>query len=338
MRILVTAIGSMSAECVIASLRAAGHEVVGTDCHPAAYNPIAASCSAFLRMPRAPDDPDGFCASLCACAVAQRVVAVVPLTDPEIDVLSPRRARFEENGISLWIANDLAVRKARDKRLWSAALAGSRNFRTIPTYGSLAELKSNRPGEFVAKRANGRSSEGIVFAHTETCGPLAACREGYIFQPRVAGDVVTVDFARHPKSHAVVAVARKELLRTKNGAGTVVEILSDDRYRQAVDELASDLDLTGAMNAEFIEDEGGVLHLMDINPRFSAGVSFSMMAGYDFAGADVDCFCADDIQPSPEIPGGSVFVKRFCDFRSNSPGQGECACGNQVPRKGGSNA
>lgn len=48
---------------------------------------------------------------------------------------------------------------------------------------------------------------------------------------------------------------------------------------------------------EFIKNDKGY-YLIDINPRFSAGIAFSCKIGYDFINAHLDCFSGVQI-PAP---------------------------------------
>lgn len=50
---------------------------------------------------------------------------------------------------------------------------------------------------------------------------------------------------------------------------------------------------------EFIVNNGEY-YLIDINPRFSAGVGFSKLAGYDFVKNHLLCFMNEDIDASVE--------------------------------------
>lgn len=313
MNLLVTAIGSMSAECVVDSLRKAGCGVVATDIYPREYHPVVARCVGFEQVPRVAPDALAYCSAICDAAVQYGCRAIIPLTDPEVDVLSNNRGFLKEKGVDLWLAPDVAIRRARAKEAWQEHLGGSVAFRLIPSYDGFDALAKEHRGDFVAKRINGRSSEGILFSNTEAFGRDRTYDRGYIFQPFVEGDIITVDFVRHPVSRQLVAVPRKELMRTKNGAGTVVEILDPSHVAEAVREIAEKLDLSGVMNCEFIRHRD-ILYLMDINPRFSAGVSFSKMAGYDFVRADIDCYLEGAIRDLGDCKIGKVFVKRFCDF------------------------
>lgn len=306
--VLVTAIGSMSSECVIGSLRNIGCQVVGTDFYPLSYNPIALSCRAFSRMPMASDAT--YCTSLLAFAKSTGCTMIWPLTDPEVDVLAKHRVQCEAAGVRICLPEASVIADARNKMAWSTSLlSGAKAFRTVPSYDSYWELCQNWAGDYVAKRICGRSSEGILFSDTEAGAP--AVGDGYFFQPFVRGDICTVDFVRHPLSGEIVCVPRTELLRTKNGAGTVVRIESPEAYIDAVTELVERLNLSGVMNCEFIRDEDGVLWLIDINPRFSAGVAFSLKAGYDFVRAHLDCYASDVLVRPGKIAVGSIFVKRY---------------------------
>ena len=296
------------------SLCRAGCDIVATDIYPREYHPVVAYCDGFVQVPRVQPDALVYCQAIVDAAVANGCQGVVPLTDPEVDVLSTYREVLESRGLALWLAPRASIQRARSKEGWSSLLSSSEKVRLIPSYLSFDELVQNHLGKFVAKRVNGRSSEGILFSDTMTFGRESIYDQGYIFQPFIEGDVLTVDFARHPCSHRLVVLPRRELMRTKNGAGTVVEILDPGLVGAAVQEVTERLDLTGVMNCEFIL-HGGSLFLMDINPRFSAGVSFSRTAGYDFVAADIACYCQDDLPPETMPQIGKILVKRYCDFQ-----------------------
>ena len=132
----------------------------------------------------------------------------------------------------------------------------------------------------IAKPAGGRSSEGLLkVQNMEHIINAGIDVDDYIFQPIINGDIITVDYIRSKEEDVVIA--RKELIRTKNGAGIVVDMISDVILNKIVKEIGRELDLIGCVNIEFIYNTEGY-HLLDFNPRFSAGIAFSIMAGYNF--------------------------------------------------------
>ena len=125
--------------------------------------------------------------------------------------------------------------------------------------------------------------------------------EDYLFQPFMKGKVVTVDVVRDRTADQCVAVARRELLRTLNGAGLSVQVFRDEALEGTCAGLAGILDITGCVNFEFIEMEDGTRFFLECNPRFSGGVEFSVMAGYDFVVNHMRCFEKKPIEMKPDV-------------------------------------
>ena len=72
-----------------------------------------------------------------------------------------------------------------------------------------------------------------------------------MIQPYIKGNVITVDIVRDKVNNRCIAIARKELLRTSNGAGLSVKIFRDDGLEKMCRKLAEVLDVTGCVNFEF---------------------------------------------------------------------------------------
>ena len=61
-------------------------------------------------------------------------------------------------------------------------------------------------------------------------------------------------------------------------------------------ELADKLDILGDVNFEYILDPFGVYHLVECNPRFSAGCEFACIGGYDCIENHIKCFQGKPIE------------------------------------------
>ena len=127
---------------------------------------------------------------------------------------------------------------------------------------------------------------------------MAASRE-YIIQPYIEGTIITVDVVREADD-GVVCIGRRELLR-RAGIGMTVEIIENPDLNKICVKIANLLGITGAANFEFIETPRQT-YLLEINPRFSGGVEFSHMAGYDVVTNHLRCFTGENIdkQISPK--------------------------------------
>ena len=60
--------------------------------------------------------------------------------------------------------------------------------------------------------------------------------------------------------------------------------------------LADKLNVWGDVNFEYILDKEGKYHLVECNPRFSAGCEFSCMGGYDYIENHIKCFMGKEIE------------------------------------------
>ena len=87
-----------------------------------------------------------------------------------------------------------------------------------------------------------------------------------------------------------MATPRVENLRTLNGAGTSVKVFADEKIQTVAKEIADILNIRGCVNFEFIWSKDG-LYFLECNPRFSGGVAFSCIAGYDYISNHLKCFC-----------------------------------------------
>ncbi|MCQ2228947.1 MAG: ATP-grasp domain-containing protein [Bacteroidales bacterium] len=308
MRFLITAIGSMSAECVISKLKMAGHFVVGCDIYPKEWHYETKLCDEFYRAPYASHGSEYVKFLLDVCS-KHDLSYVIPLTDLEIDVIKFYREVFNQNNIVLCMQSDKVLDIARNK--YELSRFFEKDIRVPSIYTHL--LSEGIPDDFrfpcIAKPYNGRSSEGLIRNATKTQVIDIENKESYIIQEQKLGDVFTVDYCRNDRTKTDVVIPRKELLRTKNGAGLTVEMQTDEKLVDLVSYIGGKLGINGCVNMEFIESEGE-FYLIDINPRFSAGVGFSAMAGYDMVTNHIRCFLNEEIHPQIKLK-KQIIIKRY---------------------------
>lgn len=307
MNILVTAIGSMSAKQVMTSIKK-NHKIVGCDIHLEEWLINAALADVFYQVPKAREND--FIDTLLKICETEQIDCIIPLTDPEVDVLYENRALFAKYKIAL--PGKLSVEVGRDKQEIAQFFENALHFKGIPTY-LYSEIEKEFPKSMIAKPKKGRSSEGIVrLENVSQLLPLKEKAEDYIFQPIINGKVITVDYIRDQFQNEFY-VARRELIRTSNGAGLTVEVFEDERLDAILNEIGSKFDITGCINVEFIEYENE-FYLLDFNPRFSAGVGFSYLAGYDFAHELINVLSQKEIKTKAKIETG-IYTKDYNDIK-----------------------
>ena len=105
---------------------------------------------------------------------------------------------------------------------------------------------------------------------------------------------------RDRRSSLTKICQRIETLRNKSGCGIAVEIIDDPKLREICCELAEKLNLNGVVNAEFFKN-GTDYKIIEVNPRFSAGTSYSCRAGLNtvldaFKIANAEPVCGDRLR------------------------------------------
>mgnify|MGYP000070918272 CR=1 FL=1 len=276
-RILITAIGSFSASCAIRVLKKKGYYVVGTDIYPAEWHFESTLCDKVYRVSLATEG-ESYIENLIEIAAKEEIMGIIPLTDIEIDVINIYRKRFEDIGINLYIQSPETLGIVRDKSKLSKLF--SKDYKVnIPFFCDSESLIMEFPLPAIAKPRNGRSSEGVAKILTKAQLEYYNKKKNYIIQEFIEGSICTVDYIRDYNGDDF-SIAREELLRTKNGAGTTVRVFFNEKLKDTVSYIGGVLNIVGCVNMEFIlfNDE---YYLIDINPRFSAGVAFSNLVGYD---------------------------------------------------------
>lgn len=320
--ILVTAIGSYAAEVAIRAARELGLRVVGCDVYPASWVVNSADVDAFYQVPYASDP--AYRERIRAICEKEQVAALIPSTDDEIDVLNAWRAEPWLSDVALCLSAPDAIRICRDKMALATFAKERQLCRTIPSVGLLEWETIAEDARFayplVIKPVDGRSSLDLFIVHNKDNfgGAVSSIPPVkwpfFIVQPFMEGSVVVADVFHAPEQGQTGAVLRRELLRTKSGAGTTVEIFRDPALERASCQLAEALDTRGTVCFEFIENtQDGEYYLLECNPRLSGGVEFSRMAGVDVVANHLLHFLGRELRPLGQ-PVPRVIARRYQAF------------------------
>jgi len=284
--VLVTAIGSFAADIIIKELKNLSYRVVGCDIYKKELIVDAYNVDEFYTISLAADEKKYLEDILDICK-NENIDYILPIIDIEVDVFNAYRYIFDKLGIKLLIADKFCIDTCRDKLKTYEYLLGDESVNLIRGYTKDYIDKQIEDSNFhyslLVKPLDGRSSEGLrrinnkydwyAFINSEDT-------DRYLIQDFIKGNVITADVVRDKYKNSV-AVLRKELVRTKNGAGLSVYVYEDEKLEEVVKHIADKLDVLGCVNMEFIQTENNEFYFLECNPRFSGGVEFSNMAGYN---------------------------------------------------------
>lgn len=301
--ILITAIGSFSADIVIKNLKEKGHRIVGIDIYPREWVANSLQVDMFYQSPYA-SDRENYTAFINKLCKKEMIDYVIPLTDVEVDALADT---ILGQGI-LCLSSEKTIGICRDKyRLYQVLKE-----REVPCLISTRLFRLQDAEDYsyplVLKPRNGRSSQGLHYVKNRMELNFLCESEyldDFVVQPKKDGRIVTVDILR--QGEFFMATPRVELLRTLNGAGTSVKVFWDKAIVEMARKIAEILDIRGCVNFEFIWD-GNSFFFLECNPRFSGGVAFSCLAGYDYISNHLKCF--SQLPLDEEVPVEEKYIAR----------------------------
>ena len=296
---LLTAIGSYAALPVIESLHKLGHRVVGCDIYPRSWNAACLEVDVFFQAVPA-TDKEAYLAQLEEAVEREKVDFLIPLTDIEVDVLCAEKARFARLNCTVCTPDEPCARLCRDKQEMAEVLCAAGACLTIPTVSPYGREPLESEFPLMLKPLSGRSSQGQTIVRSKEAYLSAiAQRKDLIAQPFIEGDIYTVDVARDLFGDTQCLV-RRELLRTVNGLGTTVRMLPGHPLEEICQKIAKIAGILGVVNMEFI-GHGDDYYFLEVNPRFSGGVGFSIASGVDFAQLEILCHEGEFIGPRAEV-------------------------------------
>lgn len=291
--VLVTAIGSFSANETITSLKKDSNRVnrvYGLDIFPKEWHHISKYFDNVFKSPAVRDEVD-YLNFLKTIISKNDINLIIPLTDVEVDFFNKYREIFE--GILITIGDKKFIDIARDKEKLNNFLKQN-SFPYIKTYSESNLANASLP--LIGKPKNGRSSEGVmIISDLDDFNPNLNY-SNYIFQDYIDGEICTIDILRNKNSGEIRLILRKELIRTKNGAGTTVELFHDDKLISLAQAICERMNAHGAFNMEFIRTKNKN-YLIDLNPRFSAGIGFTALVGYDYVKNTISLYEDTELDP-----------------------------------------
>ena len=315
--VLVTAIGTAASTAIVSQLKAAGGcHIIGGDIFPENQVATAKDVDEFYTFPSAIRDLDAYIDFAVKFCKEHHVKFYFATIDEEIENLSRNRERFETIGVLLCIPNHSLVMICHYKDTFSDWVRDNVPEIYIKRYRSCSDA-ADADFPLFMKPIEGRASLGCRRIENrevlESVKSEGFNESDFVIQQYTEGEIITVDMIRYAKTEHASQVQRIENLRNPSGCGTAVEIINDPKLTDICTRLMKKLDLNGVVNAEFFRN-GDQYRIIEINPRFSAGTSFSYAAGCDTASAALMIAAGKDFTLGEPVIGAHL-AKRYETYR-----------------------
>lgn len=314
-KVLVTAIGTVTAASIVRELKKNGrYYILGADINNQYEIATSLDVDEYYKFPLAVNDEYlPFVIDFCRDHQVEYYFAVI---DKEVVKLAENREKFSEIGTKLCVVNQEFAEICHFKDVFNSWVSENIPFIGIKSYKNYADAERSSFPLF-AKPVEGVGSAGCIKINNSMKLKALVSEDDFgkkiLVQDFVSGQNITVDCVRNRKTGQNIQIQRRELLRNSHGCGIAVEIIHDDKLSEICDELMEKLDLNGVCNMEFFETDSGY-KIIEINPRFSAGTTYSCMAGVNTIQAAIDI--ADGRECTfGEIAIGAHFAERYEAYR-----------------------
>lgn len=211
--------------------------------------------------------------SLLEICKAEKVSALVPLTNKAIEFMADHRNELGVDGRRLWIPQNTAIEICHDK--WKLfEFLKDEGFDTPSTFLP-GKIESSFP--FIAKPRRGEGSKDVfVLENSDDLKFYMKKCPQHVFQKRIDGQEFSVD-AFFDQQGSPRLIVPRERLEVRGGEVMVSRINMDAGIIDKVTALGARLGLTGPCTIQGIQDDK--FYFTDVNLRFGSGFVHTISAG-----------------------------------------------------------
>ena len=228
---------------------------------------------------------DHYPKALLELCKTRKIDIVVPLIDPELEILGGWQQQFENEGVFLLLSPVETIAMASDKYL-TYQFAVKNGLRTPCSFLTVEEaMESLDAGKLswplLVKPRKGSASIDIVWCYDKL--QLEAAMES-VREPMIQELVKGVEYGYDlfgDRQGRPISVYCKRKLAMRAGETDKAITVNEPALMEFGQKLLSAMKLVGPADVDAIADKDGI-KLLEINPRFGGGYPCSHLAGADF--------------------------------------------------------
>lgn len=249
-----------------------GAKVFASDCDKTASGLYCKSCDGFFLLPRPVDNPDLYVTKLISLCKEKKIEIVIPVIDPEIDILSKNKEQFAKENIQV-IVSDKSVLEICYNKISMNSFLDSIGISYPRTYSQVEEFKRARNDgiinyPIIVKPILGSGSvETFVVNNDEQLDALF--HDGMIIQQKISGEEFGVDVFNSFEKIPVRCVIKKKISMRSGETDKSVSVKNAEISEMAM-KIAKKLQHIGNLDFDVMA-EAGKYYVIDLNPRFGGG-------------------------------------------------------------------
>lgn len=216
----------------------------------------------------------------------ENIKVVLTLIDPEIEILSKNRHRFDEIGVIVLAPSEKTAELCFNKYKMYKYLK-EKNIKTILTYGTLEEFEKDYTENkidfpvFVKPRTGSGSVGAKKINNFQELKNVMYEDKSLIIQEFMNAEDLDVDVYVDYISKKPVSIFSKKKIETKIGGASKTISFKDEKLFRQIKNILQFFEFYGTIDMDFFYKDGEY-YLSEINPRFGGAYIHAYGSGVDF--------------------------------------------------------
>ncbi|PXV60019.1 carbamoyl-phosphate synthase large subunit [Dysgonomonas alginatilytica] len=294
-KILITGAGGPAAICAYKALKDKGYDFFMADMDPLATGLYFVEPAKRFVIPGGVK-PEFNQAILRLCE-EQQIDILIPTVDVELIPLMRIKGAFDAIGCRMVSCSEDVLYTILDKLRLMEKCSG---IVLLPEFQSLEEYLINpqiSSKKLVFKPRSGSGSRGIIITSSPERNVLEKLKmENYMVQEFIGGTEYSIDLMLNEDGSVAAAVVR-ERLKIDSGVVIASRTIKNKRIQDYCIKIAQAVGVTYGVNIQVIVDDSGNPYLLEINPRFSGGLSLVVESG-----PNIPAMCVEHALSGKPIP------------------------------------
>ncbi len=294
-KILITGAGGPAAICAYKALKDKSYDFFMADMDPLATGLYFVEPSKRLVIPGGVTP--GFNEVILRLCEQHQIDILIPTVDVELVPIMKIEESFNAIGCRIVSCRAEVLDVILDKLKLMEKCNGKvilPEFQSLEEYLINPQISSNK---LVFKPRSGSGSRGIIITSAPDRNILEKLRmENYMVQEFIGGKEYSIDVMLNKDSSVAAAVVR-ERLNVDSGVVVASKTIKNEQIQDYCIKIAQAVGVTYGANIQVIVDEKGTPYLLEINPRFSGGLSLVVESG-----PNIPLMCVEHALSGEPIP------------------------------------
>lgn len=278
LKVLVTGAGGPAAICAFKSLNKTGMDIHMADMDGLSAGLYLTAASNRHIIPGGVEA--SFVPTVLQICKDNHIDILIPTVDCELIKIAERKEEFENAGIQLLLAKESVLNNIMNKHTLLDSLKEN------VEVGSFDMLRNTNAKDWVGKKivvkpVSGSGSRGVEFYDDYSQIPSIKFEDHKLMiQEFATGPEYSVDVMVSEDGEIKAAVPRLRM-RTDSGVSVTGKVERKQEVIDYVESIINTLGLTSVANIQVIDSPVHGPRLIEINPRFSGGLSLVIESGAD---------------------------------------------------------